>query len=74
MTEWQDISTVPRNGTRIMLYRNGHYVFGNWDDDRHAAKPRPYWSHDSERIFGTVDARKNPPTHWRPLPPAPRSE
>src|SRR6185312_687271 len=65
---WRPIETAPQDGSRILLLRNGRIVCGNWNDDRYARKPRPYWSHDQERAFGTVDTRQCQPTHWQPLP------
>ena len=65
---WRPIETAPKDGSRVLLLRNGHIVCGRWNNDMYAPKPRPYWSHDQERIFGTVDARQCQPTHWQPLP------
>ena len=77
MSEWQPIETAPKD-ERILLYRPSSYpwasvVFGKFDSDRYAKKPRPYWSHDLERIAGVKDARDAPPTHWQPLPAPPSS-
>ncbi|EKU97989.1 hypothetical protein Lepto7375DRAFT_7248 [Leptolyngbya sp. PCC 7375] len=78
--EWYPVETAPTDGTRILLYRPGSYVtwamivIGNFDDDRYAARPKPYWTHDLERLLGKLDARKTPPTHWMPLPEAPNDE
>lgn len=68
---WQPIETAPKD-KRVMLYfpKRGP-VFGRWDSDAYAKTPRPYWSHDNERLFGITDARKNPPTHWAPQPDPP---
>jgi len=71
---WLPIESAPKDGTRIMLYRKGHVVFGHWNYDRFARNPRPYWSHDDQRAFGTTDARKTAPTHWRPLPAVPGAQ
>lgn len=71
MSEWQPIETAPRDGRRVLLYWDGHVVCGNWDEDRYANRPRPYWRHDMERIFGIRALRATPPTHWRPLPAPP---
>lgn len=71
MSDWQPIETAPKD-QRILLFRSGHVVCGRWNDDRYARTPRPYWTHDNERTFGVVDARKSPPQFWMPLPPPPR--
>jgi hypothetical protein len=69
---WQPIETAPKDGTRVMLYRPGQDpVFGRWNSDRFASKPKPFWDHDLIRLHGMLDARKNPPTHWQPLPDPP---
>ncbi|TCR64655.1 hypothetical protein [Bosea sp. BK604] len=68
---WQDIETAPKDGKRIILFRKGHVVCGRWNDDRYARNPRPYWSHDQERTFGTRDARDAAPSRWMPLPAPP---
>ena len=66
MSEWQPIETAPKD-QRILLFRAGRIVCGQWDDDCYAQKPKPYWRHDLEAIFGRTDARKVSPTHWQPL-------
>lgn len=68
---WLDIESAPKDGTRIILYRKGRIVCGRWDDDRLNRRPRPFWTHDNIRIFGSTDARSVPPTHWMPLPTPP---
>lgn len=76
MSAWQPISTAPKNRTRVLLYfpgTGGCVVCGCWDDDRYAEKPRPYWTHDRDRIFGTRHTRENQPTHWQPLPEPPEA-
>jgi hypothetical protein len=74
--EWQDIATAPKDRTRVLLYRPSELVWaqtvaGYWDSDEYAAKPRPYWTSDVERLVGVVACRKNNPTHWMPLPAPP---
>ena len=76
MSDWQPISTAPKDGTRILLYRPGSYpwaavVAGEFDLQAHYGKPRPYWTHDRERMAGVQEARNKPPTHWMPLPAPP---
>ena len=75
--EWQPIEKAPKD-ERILLYfpefhgpgKEPRYIMGHWADNRFAAKPRPYWCHDEERLWGTVQCRNKQPTHWlRPEPP-----
>ena len=71
-TGWQDISTVPKDGTLVDL----------WDENGFR-KPECYWDgkvwirpYERPQIAGaTIEYRGNP-THWRPdpLPPAPEKE
>lgn len=74
--EWQPIETAPKDGTRVLLFRPSQYpsatvVAGNFDSDRYASKPRPYWTHDLEILWSRTEARKCQPTHWMPLPKPP---
>lgn len=64
LAQWQDIETAPKDGSRVLLLRGTRLICGEWRMDR----GEPYWTHDAERIYGTKDARKNPPTHWARLP------
>lgn len=77
--EWKTIDSAPRDGSRILLYRptaryGFNVVFGTYDDNRFAKKPRPYWKHDWENIGGVAESRENQPTHWAPIPPPPAKE
>lgn len=71
MSEWQPIESAPKDGTRVWLWVSDTFVGGWWNDNRYAAKPRPYWSNDKENVRGTTWARNNQPTHWMPLPTPP---
>jgi uncharacterized C2H2 Zn-finger protein len=74
-TRWRPIATAPKDGTEVLLYcpKRGTTVRGRWSDERYANKPRPYWTHDRERIWGKLDTRADQPTHWMPLPPPPEA-
>lgn len=64
--EWRDISTAPKDGTRILVWRAsrvrlmhwkalaGHKDGGHWDE----------WGLRLKELAAQ-------PTHWMPLPPAP---
>ena len=67
---WRPIDTAPKDGM-IQLNRDGVYDVGHWDDDRYAKKPRPLWRGDLKHYRGPLWMRKNPPTHWMPLPAPP---
>ena len=75
---WQPIETAPKDAARLLLFipSNGEswsqnlFVCGYWCADQYAKKPRPYWTNDRERVFGTRHTRSNQPTHWTlPEPP-----
>jgi hypothetical protein len=69
---WLPIESAPRDETRILLYCNWiGVVRGSWNNDRHAKKPRPYWTNDTEHTFGKLRIRECQPYYWQPLPPPP---
>lgn len=59
---WQPIETAPKDGTRLLLYGFPDGAFtGEWEFDSWRMEPG----------FEAVD-RDRWPTHWMPLPEAPR--
>ena len=77
MSEWHPIETAPKDGTRVLLYRPGGWastrvVVGSYSDERYHPRPRPYWTHDLERVEGKAITRQNQPTRWMPLPEPPQ--
>lgn len=68
---WQKIETAPKDVTEVLLCcPERGVVRGRWNDCRYDKNPRPYWTHDRERLWGTIACRKDQPTHWMPLPAA----
>ncbi len=74
MTEWQDISTAPKDGTIIDLYgtRNEkpqRFPDGRWVEETFGGKPTGQWSwaHRGWDIYGRFEY-----THWMPLPEPPK--
>lgn len=73
MTEWQPIETAPKDGTRILVFSHawGCDIFG-----------MAYWFQGetcdwiAHSLWAEPDKFKGSflPTHWLPLPQAPRSE
>lgn len=57
MSDWQDISTAPKDGTFILVWAMPYVEMAHW---------RGRW-----RIGNDVTGTKLFPTHWMPLPPAP---
>jgi hypothetical protein len=72
--EWQPIETAPKNRDVLLFCPRRGIVCGEWNTDRYAKNPRPYWSNDRERMFGTRETRDDQPTHWQPLPLPPNIE
>jgi len=74
---WMTIETAPKDGARVLLYfplfgSKDHQEFGRWDAQPYNKKPNPFWSGDMERNYGVCWYRKYPPSHWMPIPTAPR--
>lgn len=74
--EWQPIETAPKDQRILLGFSNPVFtgvsaIFGRWESDKFATKPRPYWTHDMERLTGITGARAKQPTHWMPLPVPP---
>jgi hypothetical protein len=68
MTGWQDIETAPKDGTRILLGSPGNEpVIGCWVSDSFA-----HGDEASDLPYGRLTDPRWVPTHWMPLPEAPR--
>lgn len=69
MSEWQDISTAPKDGTRILLAGMPYgptIRCGCWGIGRYLGRKRGYepgWTDTPGHTFH--------PTHWMPLPAPP---
>lgn len=72
---WRPIETAPKDGTKVMLLcpRFGVCAPGEWDTNEFNKKPKPYWTHWGERIWGVKWIRDDQPTHWQPLPQPPEA-
>lgn len=71
--EWQPIETAPKDGSYVLVYPptwSGVASCAKWSNDEYAKKPMPYWSRTD--AIGVSDSRRNPPTHWMPLPAPPK--
>ena len=65
MSEWMPIETAPKDADSVMIFIPGK--------GRYAVK-QGFWDRDHWRWFGCrsiTEGRRNQPTHWMPLPPAP---
>jgi hypothetical protein len=75
-TEWMDIETAPKDGTRIILFYRisaDTMVFGAWNEDKFSRHPKPYWTNDNEYLFGIRQTRNEQPTLWMPSPEWPNT-
>ncbi|WP_281700978.1 DUF551 domain-containing protein [Acetobacter malorum] len=76
---WRPIETAPRDKEIILFYPKvlgsdaGIYK-GRWDCDQYRKIPKPYWGGGYADLWGIIHAKKNPPTHWQPLPNPPGEE
>jgi hypothetical protein len=72
---WQDISTAPKDGTRILLWCAAPMLptVGWWEPQASRSKPRPFWCSERAWLFGNSWARESQPTHWMPLPAPPEA-
>lgn len=62
--DWRDIDSAPKDGTRVLTHRQGF-----------AESMAVAWWHESELEWVAVHGSYWPePTHWMPLPPAPKSK
>jgi len=59
MSEWKDISTVPKDGTSVLLY-GGDWVY------------EAYWL--DVIGWYTAQPDGDNPTHWQPVPEPPNEE
>lgn len=75
---WQPIEMAPKDGTKVLVWFSelygGMVDVALWSEDKFAKKPRPYWSGIAERIYGVRAFREGAPTHWMPLPAAPKTK
>lgn len=70
---WQPIETAPKDRDVLLWFpamcSTPKASVGNWDDDRYAKKPRPFWTCECEGWAGKNLLRANPPTHWCEITP-----
>lgn len=80
MSMWQDISTAPKTGDRLLLWiprlhraAQGEAVFGSWRVDQgFSGNEEPLWLDESYDDYSCGYASTPlQPTHWQPEPGAP---
>jgi hypothetical protein len=70
--KWRPIDTAPKDHRIRLLLPSNKEVHGQWSDDRHAKKPRPFWKYEGGGCPRTSNMRTSQPTHWMPIPEAPK--
>jgi len=71
---WQSIETAPKDGTDILIFRNGRIEISRWIESGDVEygkiiRERKYWL--SSPFYWSLEELP-PPTHWMrlPIPPA----
>lgn len=67
MSEWMPIETAPKDGTRIIIWRDHRVCLARW---RTLDGDNGYWDEWSVPMKRLTV----PPTHWMPLPSPPTKE
>jgi len=72
MSDWQPIETAPKDGTLVLTWSARLCCVARWKD----YEREPYKPHPSYRWYGWIDGYDGEdipdPTHWMPLPEAPK--
>ena len=69
--KWRTIQSAPKDGTRILVTsENREPVIAFWDDRGGREDLIPFWNKGTD--YSIVDSRNHPPTHWQPIPAAPK--
>lgn len=80
MSDWQDISTAPKDGTAVWLFVDGQPMIG-YGEEATAFRPAQFTAKAGVRerepgipdeVFGT--SYRAEPTHWMHLPAPPHSK
>lgn len=74
LNQWRDISDVPKNGTRILVYSKCGIYIVHWSDEAefYQFEKKPGWQvFECEDGFYSISLEKTEPTHFMPLPSPP---
>lgn len=66
-SQWQPIETAPKDGSAILVNAGGFCYAVEWSDEF------DWWAVDDNKL-GPFRLRGQAPTHWMPLPPAPKEQ
>lgn len=79
--QWQPIATAPKDGTDILamymhidtqIVHNAFWISA--DEDGFADDPSGWWTYDKSEVSRVLLNNWMAPTHWMPLPPAPKEQ
>ena len=74
---WQPIDTAPKDSTVLLFRPDAAYwakvSIGALEEDTFAKRPNPYWE-GLHKLGSVSQYRAWEPTHWMPLPDAPKVE
>lgn len=67
--KWMTIDSAPKDGRKVLLWQPGRAPYlGSRDADDSEWWTDEDWANDAHRIFPPTCE----PTHWMPIPPAPK--
>tara|TARA_R110000824_G_C14847424_1_gene639740 strand:- start:75 stop:293 length:219 start_codon:yes stop_codon:yes gene_type:complete len=72
MTDWQDISTAPKDGTIVLLAGDGWIDAGAWVSELNDSDDPDGWTCWSVASWNYQEWSFARPTHWMPLPEPPQ--
>jgi hypothetical protein len=66
---WEAIETAPKDRRILLHYPTAIFtginiIFGSYDFDSYAKKPKPHWRHDLSMLSGKNSTRENQPDAW----------
>ena len=68
--KWEAIETAPKDGTRVLLGREGWVAIGRWDAEYQCYRGAPFGAWRDDHDWGGPEDR-DWPTKWQPLPAPP---
>ena len=71
MSDWQDISTAPKDGTRVLVAARGMVEAARWTNGGYGAWG---WHNAYSEREDPWEGNRLDATHWMPLPTPPEGE
>ena len=68
-SQQQLIETAPKDGSEILAFMRGRWYVSHWENAPTGRNATPFWRSYELSIQAS---RKHQPTHWMPLPEAPK--